>query len=120
MWQLHQFKAILCFKTNRKRDRNVFTQQLFGPHCLYNAMKANADIHFSNSLSEYLCKNFKCSKEDKTNYFHHNYILGKCEKCNALSISNDLHEQMGLSSEYHLESVPNVFRSSSNFHHFLV
>ena len=83
-------------------------------------MKANADIHFSNSLSEYLCKNFKCSKEDKTNYFHRNYILGKCEKCNALNISNNLHEQMGLSSEYHLESVPKVFRSSSNFHHFLV
>ena len=64
------------------------------PHCLCKATKTNVNTDLPKSLSDYLCKNFKCDRELETKFFHRDCILEKCQnKCEILSISDDLKDQ---------------------------
>ena len=76
----NNLKPFYVSLTTKKETEMCLCSKYLNQNCLYNTMNANVNIDLPNSLSGYLCKSFKCSKEDETNYFHHDCILGKCEK----------------------------------------
>ena len=84
---------MLSFRLTNKLAK-MWRRQPLNSHCLYKAIKTNVNTDLPKSLSDYLCKNFKCDCEPETNFFHRDCILGKCQnKGEILSISNDLKDQ---------------------------
>ena len=84
---------MLSFRLTNKLAK-MWRRQPLNSHCLYKAIKTDVNTDLPKSLSDYLCKNFKCDCEPETNFFHRDCILGKCQnKCEILSISNDLKDQ---------------------------
>ena len=91
----NNLKLFYVLQPTERETEMCLCSKFLNLHFPYNAMKVNVNIGLPYSLSEYLCKICKCSKEDETNHFHHDCILGKCEKkCSVLNISDYLHEQL--------------------------
>ena len=61
------------FYVSRPTDKETemcLCSKCLNPHCLYKAIKTNVNVDLPKSLSDYLCKNFKCDHEPETNFFH--------------------------------------------------
>ena len=81
-------------RSTDKETEMCLCSKCLNPHCLYKASKTNVNTDLPKSLSDDLCKNFKCDHEPETNFFHRDCTLGKCQnKCEILSTSADLKDQ---------------------------
>ena len=62
------------------------------PHCLYQAVRSalTSVIDLPTSLSQYLCKNMNCGRETETDFYKRTCILGQCDNCKIVNISDDL------------------------------
>ena len=60
------------------------------PHCIYKALKQSLSNHdFPTSLSEFLGKKIQCDRDQETNYFELECILGKCgNSCQIINIKD--------------------------------
>ena len=78
------------------------------PHSLYKAIKNLVDTDMPYSLSDYLCKSFKCHP-DPERFYDMKCLLGKCENnCEVINITKDLdinNAEMKIVSYYVFESV---------------
>ena len=61
-------------------------------HCLYQAIRSalTSVIDLPTSLSQYLCKNMNCGRETETDFYKRTCILGQCDNCKIVNISDDL------------------------------
>ena len=86
------------------------------PHSLYKAMKSVMSIckEYPYSLSEYLCKGFKCQRNQQTNFYHLDCILGNCGNgCAIADIAGELNDFTDTAKKnvpyYIFEKVPTYY-----------
>ena len=80
--------------TNREMESCVCMICL-NSHCIYNAIRNSLRItkmvELPKSLSEYLCKNFYCQKDEKILFHDINCILGVCKQnCKIINLKDNL------------------------------
>ena len=85
-------KPFYISRPTEKETEMCLCSKCLNPHCLYKAIRLalKSAIELTNSLSQYLCKNMNCGRETKTDFYRRTCILGQCDNCKIVNISNDL------------------------------
>ena len=94
-------KPFYIARITEKETEMCLCSKCLNPHCLYKAIRSTIEYNILlSSLSEYLCKGFKCDPEINTHYHTRECILGKCvNKCKITGIEKDLENESASSSK---------------------
>ena len=88
-------KPFYIARPTEKETEMCLCSKCLNPHCLFKAIRSTIESNnLPSSLSEYLCKGFKCDPEIDTHYHTRECILGKCvNKCKITDIEKDLENE---------------------------
>ena len=81
--------------TNKETEMRLCSKCL-NPHCIYKAIKNSVKgIELLHSLTEFLCTNFVCPRNQNINYYDKDCIEGKCaNNCKPIDIMSYLHDKL--------------------------
>ena len=85
-------KPFYISQPTEKETEMYVCNKCLNPHCLYQAIRSalTSVIDLPTSLSQYLCKNMNCGRETETDFYKRTCILGQCDNCKIVNISDDL------------------------------
>ena len=84
-------KPFYVSRQTEKETELCLCAKCLNPHSLFKTLSNIKNLELPSSLSDYLCKDMVCGKENETNYYKLDCILGKCDmKCQITDILNDL------------------------------
>ena len=95
IFMIYRFKTFLCKSTHNKKDGDEFVQWMGS---LHNAINEKDELPYS--LIDFLCKNFRCARNHKTNFFQWKCLMGNFE--NECHITSSI-QLGGIGTFYYLE-----------------